>query len=82
MGRNQLTELDFTQLKNLQVLSLFSNKLKKIDGLNGLKKLWFLDVNNNPLEKYELFCVVIHFLNSINYFFKNPLVLIYQKINH
>lgn len=69
MGRNQLTELDFTQLKNLQVLSLFSNKLKKIDGLNALKKLWFLDVNNNPLEKYELFCVVIYFFHSITMFF-------------
>lgn len=50
LGRNNLKSIDFSCLPNLCSVSLFSNYLEKIDGLEKLTKLWTLDVRNNLIE--------------------------------
>lgn len=54
LGRNQIKQIDFSCLPNLEFVSLFSNYIEKIKGLDKLKHLWSFDIRNNLIETYFL----------------------------
>ena len=56
LGRNQIKQIDFSCLPNLEFVSLFSNYIEKIKGLDKLKHLWSFDIRNNLIETYFYNC--------------------------